>query len=135
MKSRSGTSIALGLIALLLGGCSGNASLPPSDGPTASDDLADVAGLLRDHTAEFQRGPSKLADTAKNEPLYSRGYKAVRSGDIVVLWGVAMPLEGGGTAIVAYEKKVPSEGGGVLLLSGEVKQMSAAEFQSAPKAK
>jgi hypothetical protein len=37
--------------------------------------------------------------------------------------------------VVAYEKKVPTEGGHVLLQDGTVKQMTAAEFQSAPKAK
>lgn len=97
--------------------------------------MADVAGLLRDFTGEFQRGPTKLADTAKNEPLYSRGYHAVRSGTVVVVWGVPMPSTGGGTGVIAYEKKVETEGGLVLLQNGETKQMTAAEFAAAPKAK
>lgn len=111
-----------------------------SSGPQESSNtpqvemMADVAGLLRDYTADNNKGPSKLADLAKYETLYSRGYQQVKVGDIVVVWGVPMPMDGGGTGVIAYEKKAEAEGGAVLLENGSSKMMTAAEFKAAPKA-
>jgi hypothetical protein len=56
----------------------------------------------------------------------------IRSGDIVYMWGAGhVP---GGTQVVAYEKRVTTECGFVLLQDGTAKEMTAAEFQAAPKA-
>jgi hypothetical protein len=131
----------LTLVALVVGvmawtGCtSSSKSGGAANGPTVADDLFEVAGLLRDHTIQFQRGPARLADVANNQPLYPRGYHAIQNGTIVVLWGVPLPAEGGPANVIAYEKKSETEGGNVLLQNGEIKQMSASEFASAPKAK
>jgi hypothetical protein len=119
-------------------GCSSKGTkAASSEGPTAADDMAEVAGLLRDFAVQYNRGPARLADLAANEPLYTRGYRAIQAGEIVVVWGAAVSADpkGGGTRIVAYEKKVGTAGGNVLLENGEVKQVSAAEFQAAPKAR
>jgi hypothetical protein len=67
------------------------------------------------------------------EPMIPLAGPAIRSGDIVYYWGAG--YVDGGDKVVAYEKKVPTEGGFVLLQDGKVKEMSASEFQSAPKAK
>src|SRR5262245_32125052 len=92
--------VVLGALAsLLAAGCSSSNAPVGSASPPQTEDLADVAGLLRDFTAEYQKGPSKLADTAKNESLYSRGYQAIKSGTVVVVWGVPMPLSGGSAAV------------------------------------
>lgn len=102
--------------------------------PTASDDLLEVSGLLKDFSAEFGRGPARLEDMEKNQPLYPRGYEAIRSGRIVVSWTVAVAADGsGGTGIVAFEKKAETEGGAVLLHNGQVKNMTADEFRAAPR--
>ena len=126
---------AISTLAILVvaAGCSGSGAETIST--PQSEDLADVAGLLRDYTSEFKKGPSKLADTARFQPLYSRGYGAIKDGRVVVVWEVPMPTEGGGTEIVAYEKKAETEGGIVLLQNGELKKMTAQEFQAASKAK
>jgi hypothetical protein len=57
----------------------------------------------------------------------------IRSGDLVYVWGAGYAA--GGTELVAWEKAVPESGGYVLQQDGTVKQLSAGEFQSAPKAK
>jgi hypothetical protein len=44
-------------------------------------------------------------------------------------------VRSGGGEVIAYEKVAPTDGGYVLLTTGEVKEMTAAEFQAAPKAK
>lgn len=116
-------------------GC-GRSSNPGQEGtaPTPADDLVEVAGLLKDHSGETGKGPARLEDMAGNQPLYPRGYEAIKSGQVVVVWGVAVG-EGGGNGIVAYEKQAESEGGSVLLANGEIKSMSADEFRTAPKAR
>jgi hypothetical protein len=127
--------VGAGLLLMVAAGCSSNKPAA-GDGVTPIDDLAEVAGLLKDYTGEFNRGPARLENMAKNQPLYPRGYQAIKSGKVVVIWGVKVPPTGGsGTGVVAYEKKAETEGGSVLLENGEIKTMTAAEFQAAPKAK
>jgi hypothetical protein len=119
----------------LLAGCSSH------PGGTAASEailLQDVNDLLRASAGPSGRLPSKIADLNRQQKMFPRGYDAVKSGDVVVLWGA--PMKGEGDAgkdevVVAYEKAVPTEGGHVLLSAGTVKKMSASEFQAAPKAK
>ena len=94
---------------------------------------------MRAYSGQTGQGPKKAADFSKYEAGYPLGYAAVQSGEVVVVWGAKIAGEGEtGSApanVVAYEKKVPAEGGLVLLQNGQVKQMTAAEFAAAPKAK
>ena len=130
-----GMLLAVGLAVTV--GCS---SPPDNTGgggkPTNADALHEVATLLRSYPARGGKGPAKVADLAPYEHGGPLGYAAVKKGDIVVVWGVAMGGEGdaGSADVIAYEKKTPAEGGGVLLLNGDVKQMTAGEFTAAPKA-
>ena len=60
----------------------------------------------------------------------------IRSGDYVVAFGSLLsknPAQA--NQVLVYEKKAPSEGGAVLLRDGTIKQMTAAEFNAAPKAR
>jgi hypothetical protein len=132
------TAAVAGILTLFVAvGCSSSGSQGQSANSGMTDDLLEVAGMLRDFTAENQKGPAKLADVAKNQPLYPRGYQAVKAGTVVVVWGARMPLpgQGGGTGVIAYEKKAETDGGAVLLENGDIKNMTAAEFASAPKVK
>jgi hypothetical protein len=128
--------VALG--AALLAGCSGSAKPSGADAnPTeGSNVLQDVAGMLRDYASATGRNAARLADLAQLESLYPHGYQAVKSGEVVVLWGASMAGEegGGSEKVVAYEKKVPTDGGHVLLENGQVKSMTSVEFAAAPKA-
>src|SRR5262249_1364818 len=100
--------------------------------------LQDVNDLLRAASGPSGRMPTKLADLDRVKNNFPRGYEAVKSGNVVVLWG--SPAQGEGDigktseAVVAYEKQVPTEGGHVLLSAGSVKKMTADEFAKAPKA-
>jgi hypothetical protein len=100
--------------------------------------MAEVADLIRSATQPDGRGPNRVSDFDRVQSIYSRGYQAVKSGQVVVVWGVGVQGEGagakGGGDVVAYEKDAPTAGGYVLLTSGQVKKMTAAEFQAAPKA-
>lgn len=119
-------------------GCSSSGGQGPEQTPEQQV-LAEVADMLRATTQPNGRGPTKLADLNAVKSLYTRGYDAVKSGQVVVLWGTnSMKGEGdiakGGGEVVAYQKDVPTSGGFVLLSSGEIKKMTAAEFGAAPKA-
>ena len=118
----------------LLAGCSHQ----PKGGEAVKEytELQDVNDLLRSAGAAAGRAPANVADLDRYQSLYPRGYAAVKSGDVVVLWGATLKGEsevGKDEAVVAYEKAAPTEGGYVLLSAGTVKKMSAAEFGAAPK--
>ena len=124
------TAAALGLLA----GCSSQ----PKGAAVAPDVtlLQDVNDLLR-AAGGAGRLPAKLADLDRYKHMFPRGYEVVKTGDVVVFWGA--PFQGEGDVgknevVVAYEKNVPTEGGYVLLSAGSVKKMTAAEFNTAPKA-
>jgi hypothetical protein len=129
---------ALVLFVAALAGCS---KVPSNENAGSGKETAivEVAGLLRTASGEGGQAPKKPADLAKYEAGYPFGYAAVKSGDVVVVWGAKMAGEGevdsAPANVIAYEKQAPSEGGLVLLQNGKVSQMSAAEFASAPKAK
>src|SRR5262245_27382427 len=95
--------------------------------------LEDLGQMLKDLPAENRKPPAKLADLESVEPMIPVAGPAIRSGEVVYLWGTAYAA--GGNQVAAYEKKVPTEGGFVLLQDGTVKEMTASEFQAAPKAK
>lgn len=124
------------ILAIALVGCS-SGTTNEAIAPTNADALKDVANMIRDYTSANNRPPAKAADVAGYRSLYHIGHKAIESGDVVVLWGAKVAGEGGGggETIIAYEKATPDSGGSVLLENGTVKQMTAAEFSAAPKAK
>lgn len=134
-KRMSVAYFSLGLV--MLAGCSSKSGAGNGPPPQVAT-LGELTQLLHASTTPSGRAPTKLADLARNQSMFPASYEAVKSGDIVVLWGGAMKDEGdsagGGGDVIAYEKDTPTNGGYVLLTSGEVKQMSPAEFNSAPKA-
>jgi len=127
------------LLLFAIFGCSSSAPTGGGQEPTGEAILHEVGAMLQSYSGEAHRGPKKAADLSKFENSFPLGYRAVQSGDVVVVWGA--PIAGEGDAknapadVVAYEKKVPNEGGWVLLQNGNVKQMSGSEFAAAPKAK
>jgi hypothetical protein len=73
--------------------------------------------------------PAKLADFDKLKQAYPRGYRAVQSGEIVVLWGTELA----GDTPIAYEKGTPDKAGLVLFGDGAMREMTAEEFSALKK--
>ena len=129
---RAYAAVAVGfLIGVTASGCGGETK-QDSGQPSPKEKLEEVKQMLETVAADRQKPPSRMADLEAVEPMLPRTAIDIRKGDLVYLWGAS--LTQGGTAVVAYEKKAPTEGGWVLLQDGTVKQMSASEFQAAPKA-
>jgi len=121
---------------IVTAGCS---SQPGGDGQSAAEltVLQDVDGLLRAAAGAAGRAPGKLGDLDRFQGTFPRGHAAVKSGDVVVLWGATLQGEGQvgkNESVVAYEKATPASGGFVLLSAGTVRKMTSAEFAAAPKA-
>jgi hypothetical protein len=103
----------------------------------AASDLQEVSDMLHAAGGAAGRSPANLAEVDQQRRMFPRGYEAVKSGSVVVLWGTPLQDEGEvgkNEVVLAYEKDVPTNGGYVLLSAGTVKKMSASEFGSAPKA-
>ncbi len=130
------------VIALAVGLTGCTPAAPTGDGnPTRADELREVGGIVTAHSAKGKKTAPTPAELAAYESTFPVGVRALKAGDVVVVWG-AMPAEEGavaagtgGTAVLAYEKKAETEGGSVLLQNGNVKTMTADELKAAPKAK
>jgi len=125
--------LILGLAAVCAG-CGGRRGETEAEVPPSQRALTELAGVL----PLLPKPPTKLADLAQYRETAPLAYESIRTGAVVVVWGVAMPGEGdagkGTTDVVAYEKDASTAGGFVLLHNGTVKKMSAAEFNAAKKA-
>lgn len=124
------------VLLLALAGC-GQKGAEPAGGsggtPTNKEALEDLARMLQDFEQKQQKPPAKLAAVEPVEPVFPAAYLGLSRGEVVYVWGA--PLSPGSSNVLAHEKKVPAEGGFVLLQNGTVKEMTAAEFAAAPKAK
>jgi hypothetical protein len=122
-------------LGFFLPGCSHK---PQAEAPAEFMLLQEVNELLH-LTTKGGRPPTKLADLSREQQsMFPRAYEAVKSGNVVVLWGAPPKGEGDvgkDETVLAYEKNVPTEGGHVLFSAGTVKKMTAADFNAAPKAK
>jgi hypothetical protein len=122
-------------IAASVFGCGGPGGHNPDVTTQVQVDLQEVADLLR----VAKKPPTKVTDLAAGQSAHTQAYNLIKTGDIVVVWGVPMPGEGDmATApknVLAYEKKSEQEGGYVLFLNGTIEKLSAEQFKTAPKAK
>ena len=107
-------------------------SKPTARPPSGKEKMEEIGQMLKTLANDRQPPPAKPADLPNVEPFLVESANDLRSGEIVYAWGNG--ITPGGTAVIAYEKKAANEGGWVLLQDGTVKQMSASEFQAAPKA-
>jgi hypothetical protein len=125
-----------GFVLVVVIGCGGGGSKSGSSaGPTANDAANDVSRMLKDFAEATKRAPTSLADMgADYDATHPLGYGAVKSGDYVVVWKAPVSASGSGN-VLAYQKDAPSKGGPVVMQDGSVKEMTAAEFTAAPKAK
>ncbi|MDB5309964.1 MAG: hypothetical protein JWO38_4166 [Gemmataceae bacterium] len=131
MTSRTGL-IAVALVIGLSAGCSRREAAADPETAEKQGRLQEVFDLVTAYTEQRKRPPAADRDLRPFENAFPTGFDAVRTGQIVVLWG-ASPAAGS-DAVLAYYKTVPAEGGWVLLQNGTVKEMAPDEFGKTPKA-
>jgi hypothetical protein len=118
-------------IGLLSAGCGSRE--PDASQPIQGDEvLGEVAALVRRHQEEHKRPPATPADLDPYGSSLSHGYSALVSGQYVLIWNVGLSDDpSAAAAVLAYHKDAPTQGGHVLMQNGEVKKMTADEFQAA----
>lgn len=131
--------LVLASVLALSAGCgsgSNNVVTEPTDKAEhiKENSLLQLGDVYRIRQEESAPPPASVADITKYEKAYPLACGKVKSGDIVVFYGV--PLEEGvGDTILAYEKVVPESGGHVLMQDGKtIKKMTPDEFKAAKKA-
>jgi hypothetical protein len=135
-----GVGLTLAVVAVLLG-CGGiqKAIQEEQKKQQRTAQLEAVGTAYADYRSEHNdQSPSKAADLDKY--LEATALAAVNSGEIVVIWDAdydAMGKKGKGpdAFVLAHDSAAPNAGGLVLMAADEeVKEMTAAEFNAAPKA-
>jgi hypothetical protein len=137
VSQRVQTAVLVGVVIALLLGCGGvrNAAARVQ----RSNRLKSVA-LAYINYCDDNRGkaPTGAPDLQKYVSEFPDVSQALQNGDIVVYWNARVPADmleqGSSNTVLAYEKDVPAKGGMVAMGDGSVREMTAAEFQTAPKA-
>ena len=106
---------------------------PPEPPKTSEDGLKELGEMYRYIDYSKLSPPNRVDDLNNYWDSIQNAFDRVKSGEIVVFWGVGYSKSG--NQILAYDKKAETEGGPVLLRDGTVKTMTAAEFKAAPKAR
>ncbi|MBX7104718.1 MAG: hypothetical protein K1X57_11595 [Gemmataceae bacterium] len=120
--------LALGLFAL---GCGSKpAGTSHLTGYNSREQLGELSEGWFSAQLTLKRPPAKPEELPR---IASMARQAIAKGEVVVTWKVWLGPEKG-NAIVAYEKDAPTNGGWVMLQDGSLKQLSAGDFKSAPKA-
>ena len=134
-----GLILVVGASLALSSGCGSSSSStvanPKSQAEFVQDrPLAEVGDLFRVITEDKGSPPASSAEVTKYEKIYPAACGKLKSGEIVVFFGV--PLQDGASdQVLAYEKKAPESGGRVLMQDGKtIKEMTADEFKAAKKA-
>ena len=130
MTARMSAILLAVAIAASVSGC--GSGVAPGALPSNEQNLTELKMLLEEHQKAYKKPPAKQADAARLEPSYPGAVRLLGRGEIVYAWGI--PLAAGGSGVVAYHMDAPEKGGTVLLEDGTVKELTAAEFATAPKA-
>jgi len=130
---------SFGIVVLGLAGC-GSDNSEAAKAEALVRPVQDVGELYRMYITDHKKPPTKPEDFRRYQEANPDGYRQVKDGDVVVIWGVALtdlsPEDSKDSAdeVLAYEKKVPTEGGTVLMKNRTIQHMNADQFKAAPKA-
>ncbi|MFM8271044.1 MAG: hypothetical protein ACKODX_01800 [Gemmata sp.] len=118
----------------LLAGCGTPAAVPtPQPPPDAELGLRELGEVFKYRAGQKAPAPTRAEDLAENAGAVDNALPLINDGHVVVFWRVSYSPTS--TEVLAYQKSAATAGGKVLLRNGTVKEMTAAEFAAAPKAK
>jgi hypothetical protein len=135
MHVSSGARVGvLAAAALVLAGCSGLQEAAKKK--QAENDLRQIALAYHASNDTNHKPPAKVDDLKPQlEAEAAKVFQALKDGEYVVQWGTPVTGKDTDKTVLAYQKDVPTKGGPVAMVDGFVKQMTAEEFQAAPKGK
>lgn len=125
-RYRAGLSTTLTIIFLVMGCTPAKKESTGSDQPVNMA-LPEVLELYFAYDKAEKKPPSKLTDFDKLKQTWPRGYKAIQSGEVIVIWGVDLAAD----KPIAYEKGTAEKGGLVLFGSGATKRLTPEAFNAA----
>jgi hypothetical protein len=116
------------LLSALAGGCGATQFAPPPQ-TAEQESIAQLGRVLGGYRGKA--APKALKDILSREQGYPAAIGALRSGEVLLYWGVGLSdgPDAAGT-VVAYGKGVPEKGGEVLMQDGTAKAMTADEFKA-----
>jgi hypothetical protein len=130
------TIACVGASSLGLTGCSKPADTQSSapQGPSINDGLTDLRDMLKEAAESNTAPPTSQEEMVAFDAVHPVAGAFIQSEQIVYVWGSALKPNGGSAQkVVGYEPTCTTTGGQVLLENGEIKQVSAAEFQQLQK--
>jgi hypothetical protein len=109
---------------------------PSTAGPGSHEELtiSQVAQIFQMRHRSQKPAPKGIKDVESQQAVVPAGVTAIKSGEVIVYWGVG--IEDGSDAastVLAYQKDVPEKGGEVLMQDGKATKMTADEFKAAKK--
>ncbi len=136
MKSALVRSPLVALVLLVLVASTTPAQNPAQDQRTKND-LKQLVLAYHNYNDSFAKAPEKPDDLAPFIENDKRLLEAMKSGQIVFIFGVSIKemTDGASNTVLAYEKDAPTKGGIVAYGDWMVKKQSADEFKKAIIAK
>jgi hypothetical protein len=132
-------ALVLAVAALLAPGCGRIKNA--ADRSKKSNDLKQLGLMYHSYIDMHRKGPGSVDDlmTMATDPGAQAVVQMVKDGKYVLIWGatiVGMQKNPQGTSgtVLGYETTTPTAGGLVLMGDGSVRNVTAAEFASLPKA-
>lgn len=113
-------------------GCGGSGQQAGNPAGVTKESMAELKEMVEHYQKQKKHPPAKAADLSPMEPAFPDAVRLLASGECAYAWGAG--LEPGKQAVLAYPKNAVDSGGPVLLQDGTIREMTAAEFASAPKA-
>jgi hypothetical protein len=90
--------------------------------------------MLKEAAASNTAPPTSQEELVAFDAVHPVAGAFIQSEQIIYVWGSALKPNGGSAQkVVGYEPTCTTTGGQVLLENGEIKQVSAAEFQQLQK--
>jgi hypothetical protein len=127
------SSLALAVLSAFAAGCGTRLQSQADDAQRAA--LADLGQAYRLYLEQKKQPPTGPANLRAYTPAFALLPQALQGDKFTVLWGAnPASVPNPADTVLAYEKGVPASGGCVLMADGNVKHMTAQEFQNAPKA-
>lgn len=123
------TRLIPGLVLALAMGCSPTPEAAPEVELTPVEQVGQILRTCR----EMGKPAPKTPKDAEKIPGASPGaLEALKSGEVVIYWGVNLD-EHGGTTLIGHEKDAPEQGGRVILGDGTVVELDADQIRELPR--